>query len=67
MHKRAPSTLIATNICKEPHSTKKELWKKFDLNTKVQMLYDVVVKKGLQKDIAKKYGKSQSYVCAQLK
>jgi hypothetical protein len=47
MHKRAPSTLTATNICKEPHSTKKELWKKFDLNTKVQMLYDVVVKKGL--------------------
>jgi len=64
MHKRPPSVLGSINICKEPHSTKKELWKKFDLNSKVQMLYDIVVKKGLQKDVAKKYGRSQSYVSA---
>ena len=31
------------------------------------MLYDVVVKKELQKDVAKKYGRTQGYVSAQLK
>jgi transposase len=67
MHKRAPSTLERTNICKEPHLTKKELWKSFDLNAKFKMLYDIIVMKELQKDVAKKYGRSQGYISTQLK
>ena len=31
------------------------------------MIYDLVVKKELQKDVAKKYGRTQSYVSKQLK
>ena len=31
------------------------------------MLYDVVVKKWMLKDVAKKYGRSQGYISSQLK
>ena len=64
MHKGPPSTLKSANICMEPHKTKKELWRSFDLDAKVQMLYDVVVKKWLLKDAAKKYGRTPAYVSA---
>ena len=47
MHKRPPSILRSTNICKEPHFTKKELWKEFNLDAKVKMLYDLLIKKEL--------------------
>ena len=67
MHRGAPKTLKSQNICMEPHLTKKELWNSFDLDAKVKMIYDLVVKKELQKDVAKKYGRTQSYVSKQLK
>ena len=67
MHKGAPSGLKGQNICAEPHLTKKELWKSFDLNAKVKMLYDVVVKKHMLKDVSKKYGRSIGYISSQVK
>ena len=33
------------NMCKEPHQTKREKWQSFNLDKKVALVFDVVVKK----------------------
>ena len=48
MHRGPTATEKASNICMEPHKTKKQLWSSFDLNAKVRMLHDVIVGNALQ-------------------
>ena len=51
-----------TNICKGPHQTKRQHWKKFSLDDKVNLIHDVIIAKEKVEVVAKKYCRTKGYV-----
>ena len=50
------------NIFKEVRLTKRESWSSFTLDDKINMVHDVLILKRPQKEIAKKYFRTEAYV-----
>jgi hypothetical protein len=47
---------------KEAKLTKKQKWKEFTLDDKVNMIYDVIIGKEKVAEVAKKYSRTQGHV-----
>ena len=62
MHKHNPRYEVRHNPCIEPKKTRSELRKPMTVDTKYQMMHDLVVGEYMQEEVAQKYGRSQGYV-----
>ena len=62
MHNGYFSKPKEANICKHPYLTKRQRWRNFTLDDKVNMVHDVIIRKEKVVDVAKRYCRTQGFV-----